>query len=68
MGDTGIATSLYLVLITRRSAVAERPRVLRVIEYFAVTQDHSRSFEMTLHPSIHPSMFISQKHQICNIH
>ena len=32
---------------TRNSAVAERPRDLCIIEYFAVTQDHSMSFEMT---------------------
>jgi len=38
------------ITTTRSSPVAERPRVLRVIEYFAKSlksQDHSRSFEMT---------------------
>ena len=32
--------------LTRSSAVAERPRELRVIKYFALS--HSRSFKMTL--------------------
>jgi len=30
------------LISTRSSAVAERPRVLRVIEYFVVTQNHSK--------------------------
>ena len=43
------------------STVVKRPRNLRVIEYFAVTQSHSRSFEFRLTPLSRAHEFTSQR-------